>query len=160
VPSIHGVELALAVEAVDKCTTKIYKIIQSIRDCYNTKKQLKKLRTSFCQRLQVGGSVSKRKIANNWRCIQYAIENQIPREFFVLTNYKRMVEKMKGTHAETEESESVSSTFEEILESPLPLEIQESNFQLQYPVDIQCSENLDNSLEESASAPNPTSVMR
>ena len=110
-------------------------MIQSIRHLYTTKKRIKKLRKCFCEALQKSRSVfQQRKIAGNWRCIQYAIENQVPREFFVITNYERMVEKMKGSHEETEESESVSSTFEEILESPLPLD-----YHLHYPVDLEKS---------------------
>lgn len=130
--SIHGLQLASAVEAVDSYTGEIYEMIQSIRHLYTTKKRIKKLRKSFCEALQGSRSASHlRKIAGNWRCIQYAIENQVPRKFFVITNYERMVEKMKGFNEETEESESVSSTFEEILESPLPLD-----YHLHYPVDL------------------------
>jgi hypothetical protein len=133
--SIHGLHLASAVEAVNSYTGKVHELIQSIRHLYTTKKRIKKLRKSFYEALQGSHSVSqRRKIAGNWRCIQYAIENQVPREFFVITNYGRMVEKMKGCHEETEESESVSSTFEEILESPLPLD-----YHLHYPVDLEKS---------------------
>jgi hypothetical protein len=38
-----------------------------------------------------GSDRFKRKIADNWRCIQYAIQNEVPQECFVLANCHRLV---------------------------------------------------------------------
>jgi hypothetical protein len=50
------------------------------------------LREKFLSEFQVSGSISlsrQRKIANNWRCVAFAIENEVPKDIFVFTNYDR-----------------------------------------------------------------------
>jgi hypothetical protein len=126
-----GYELACYVDAVHVFSDHVYSLIQRIRQFYKTAKQIKKLRKSFMESVGTGDGSDrfKRKIANNWRCIEYAILNEVPRKHFVLTNYDRMEKKMAGSRSESESesesayesesesesaSESQSSTFDEI----------------------------------------------
>ena len=44
------------------------------------------------------GSISheyRRKIADNWRCVAFALENEVPIDIFVLTNWDRMEKKLR-----------------------------------------------------------------
>ncbi len=44
------------------------------------------------------GSIShecRRKIADNWRCVAFALENEVPIDIFVLTNWYRMEKKLR-----------------------------------------------------------------
>jgi hypothetical protein len=91
----------------------------------------------------------KRKIANNWRCIAFAIENDVPKELFILTNYDRMGKNLEKRmtngppDSETEtESQSESSTFDDVLDAPI------------VNIPVICSYPVDSNLfENEASAP-------
>jgi hypothetical protein len=57
----------------------------------------------FLSEFQDIGSISlsrQRKIANNWRWVAFAIENEVPKDMFVLTNYHRMEKKMTESLAD------------------------------------------------------------
>ncbi len=120
----HGVELADAVNAVETLTDQVWNIILSIKMYYNTKCRLKKLRTrtKFLSAFQDSGGISfsrQRKIANNWRCIRFAIENEVPIDKFVLTNVGRMETKMTESRTDSEDVESESSTFDDVIDNPI-----------------------------------------
>lgn len=106
---------------MDTFNGAIWEIIQVIRPLYSTEKQIKMLRKQFCGALRGSGVVSRpltRKIANNWRCIAYAIKNEVPKDDFVMTNYRRM-QKQDSNNSDSGDTESESSSFENILSDPL-----------------------------------------
>jgi hypothetical protein len=151
----YGYQLACFVEAVHEFSDHVYSLIQSIRQFYTTEKQIKKLRKSFMESSGRGDGSNrfKRKIANNWRCIEYAILHEVPRKWFVLTNYDRMEKKManlaKGSRSESDSesayeyesesesaSESQSSTFNEIEVEELGSPIIISNYAIDFGAEV------------------------
>jgi hypothetical protein len=79
-------------------TEQVWDIIQKIRSYYNTKIRIRKLRSTFLGAFEGKGSIShecRRKIADNWRCVAFALENEVPIDIFVLTNYDRMEKKLR-----------------------------------------------------------------
>lgn len=156
----HGVELADAVNAVETRTRQVWNFIQQIKMYYNTSCRLTKLRTNFLSAFQDSGGISfsrQRKIANNWRCIRFAIENEVPIDKFVLTNVGRMEEKMTESRTDSDES----STFDDVINisiTKLP------NIAINYPIDAPVPETVVLEGEEDeahavstapAQAPNP-----
>ncbi len=128
---------------MDTYTGAIWEIIQSIRHFYSTDLRIRKLRKQFCGALRGSGAVSvqlQRKIAGNWRCIAYAIENEVPKESFVITNYKRMQKQKsnnsdsRGTESDSDSGGTESESFEEVLQNPL-IDYQEISNIVSYRMD-------------------------
>jgi len=70
--------------------------------------------------------LAERRVADCWRCIKFAVQNNVPKKYFVLSNYKRMQTKMVecgGSDSDSTDSDSTasfSSCFDDILRtSPL-----------------------------------------
>jgi hypothetical protein len=153
---------------VDTYTGAIWEIIQGIRHFYCTDFRIQKLRRQFIGARRGSGAVSvqlQRKIAGNWRCIKYAIKNEVPKESFVITNYERMQQK-KSNSSDSGGSESdsdsggTSSTFDEVLDVPIAHLPQ---LPINYPFDVslapvlereEVSENADAESTAPAQAPN------
>ena len=119
VTSSHANRLAGAVVSLRSFTFFLYDIIQEIRPFYSvSQKRLRSLRKSFVQELR--GKQSNRVTADNWRCIEYAMLHEVPKRHFCITNKCRMIEKMsRPSSSESEDSESDSSTYQAVIDSPL-----------------------------------------
>ena len=101
-----------------QCEEKLFCMITSVKSRYQTKSALKKLRKAFLQQLEPtlpadpeAKRLAQRRVADYWRCIKFAMENEVPRHCFVSTNWKRIRDKMVNEESESSD-ESVSSSFE------------------------------------------------
>jgi hypothetical protein len=99
---------------------------------------LKKLKTAFFGQFDSNSSgekskrLARRRVCEYWRSIRYAILNDVPKKNFVITNYKRMEEKMRDEGSDT--SESVSSSFEGVINTPI-VDVQLSSRTVSYAYD-------------------------
>ena len=110
---------------VHECEDKVFFMITSMKSRYQTKSALKKLRKVFLQQLEPtlpadpeAKRLAQRRVADYWRCIKFAMENEVSRHCFVSTNWKRMRDKMVNQESESSD-ESVSSAFEDVLKETL-----------------------------------------
>ena len=116
-----GTELANLVSNVHECEDQVFSMIASLKSRYKTKSALNKLRKAFLQQLEPtlpadpeAKRLAQRRVADHWRCIRYAMENEVPRHCFVSTNWKRIRDKMEHD-TDSSSDESVSSSFEGLI---------------------------------------------
>jgi hypothetical protein len=113
----HGAQLAAFVSNVDELQDQIFNFILKIRDHYkaNSKRNLNNLRKAFLAQFE-SERLAHRRACENWRSIRFTILNDVPRKYFLLTNWKRMQQKLNEGW-ESSDSDTDSSVFQDL--SPL-----------------------------------------
>jgi hypothetical protein len=113
----HGARLADFVSNVDELQDQIFNFILKIRDHYkaNSERNLNNLRKAFLAQFD-SEKLAHRRACEYWRSIRFTILNDVPRRFFLLTNWKRMEQK-QNEGWESSDSDTASSVFQDL--SPL-----------------------------------------
>ncbi len=135
--------LAELVARIEGQCLELFDVIQEIKIGYKDAPafKLKKLRQNFFAELKCQNACEKlrRRFADYWRCIEFAIINDVQRKHFCATNWQRMENRMKqdisSEYSSSSESlESDSSTFEEVLQT-CDLEPLGVSYNVTFPID-------------------------
>ena len=121
----HGQRIAEVVSSIDGLQNRLFDFVLEIKQQYQEKPKLKKLRRAFVENL--GKQFPQRRVCDYWRSIRFAILNDVPKKKFKCTNWKRMqIEKDNNWASDVEDSDSIdsqdtvcSSTYDSVLGSPL-----------------------------------------
>jgi hypothetical protein len=126
----HGTRLAALAIDSDQLSFQIFELVLKIRHQYQGNSDLNKLRKVFLSQFGTG-VLAHRRACEYWRSIKFAILNDVPRKHFLITNWRRMQEKM-ATNWDSDSDDTDSSTYRDVLRSPL---IEGLNSRVLFPLD-------------------------